>query len=244
MESLPPEERRVLSWRHRRLVIVTAVVRLTACALALAAVCVLVWQWDSARHLVGASEKQWGVVTEVHDVLWCSRVNPRSYTVRWHDRDGLRTGTLKTCVHHDRDAQVAFWVAGEKLHDEPPTTTARVGIGVGTAGGVAAVLAALRSLRRRRRTYAAVLDGTWAPVALHTVGLPGGPAFRISETGQHLPPRRVRPLYVGPRTARFDAQVPGTLWADRVHLQRPRGLCLHTAADGSRTWLRPPRLSR
>lgn len=94
------------------------------------------------------------------------------------------------------------------------------------------------------RSLTAVLDETWQPDSQHTLGLPGSPTFRAHD----LDSGRSAAISVAPAqflhhqagasaSGEDDNNLPGVLHADRIEQMLPRGLCLHNAADGSRSWL-------
>lgn len=88
----------------------------------------------------------------------------------------------------------------------------------------------------------AVLDDSWEPDSQHTLGLPGTPGFRGCDidTGEMVAVVDVHVLYAVDGEPVADGESPddlrGVVHADRIDGMAPRGLCLHNATNGARTW--------
>lgn len=110
----------------------------------------------------------------------------------------------------------------------------------------AALAAALADLPAGQAWLAAslgaVLDESWQPDSQHTLGLPGSAEFRACDldTGATVPIVDLHVLYEVAGEGAVDGEslddLPGVVHTDRIDGMAPHGLCLHNAANGSRTW--------
>lgn len=241
---MPPDERAALERSRRQVRTGLVVVVVIALAVVAVAATVLAVQRSTAQHLLGMSEKQRGVVTGIDEVRICSRRHTDTYTAEWTEDGETRTGTFGRCGDpYDIGEELTVWVTDGDLQTDPPWMV-QVGVGVPVLLLLGAFALTLRHGLRRRRSLAAALDGSWRPESLHTLGLPGTSAFRVVDvdTGaaESVSGWRIRFVHsaageAGRPEAPAD-DMPGVTHCDRVRRGRPKGLCLHTGADGSRSW--------
>lgn len=240
---MDPQEHHALDRARTQLVKATAVVIVIAVAVMLVAAVVLAVQRATAQHLLGMSEKQQGVVTAIDEVRVCSRRNTDTYTVEWVDGAETHTGTFGLCGNpYAVGEELTVWVTDGELQTDPPWMV-RMGVGIPTAMLITALVLTLRHVHRRRRSLAGAVDGSWQPESVRSLGLPGTAAFRsVARDGSttSISGWRVRFVHSAtgssPRPAAPADDMPGEVLCDRVRHGRPKGLCLHIGADGSRTW--------
>lgn len=241
---MPPDERTALLRARKQMVISLAIVLVIAFAVVVVMAAVLAVQRSTAQHVLGMSEKHRGVVTEIDEVGLCSRRHTDTYTVEWIEGGEARTGTFGLCGDpYDVGEELTVWVTDGDLQTDPPWMV-RLGVGAPVLLLLVALLLVLRHGSRRRRSLAAALDGSWQPESLHTLGLPGSAAFRVVDvdTGaaESVGGWRIRFVHSTAGEASLPAatvdDMPGVVHCDRIRRGRPKGLCLHTGADGSRSW--------
>ncbi|WP_068254626.1 hypothetical protein [Janibacter corallicola] len=233
--TLPPEERHALDRAHvpwsRGLwaLVVTAVVVLLVLAV-LAAV-----RPGYVEHALGQSTERTATVTGVEEAPVCSRSDRDVYTVEWGEDGARRSGQVGFCGDPwEVGEQVEIWSTSGAPQTSSPTAL-RVSIGALLAILVAALALILRGRSRVRRSTRAAIDGSWRPLVLPTVGVPGSRGARIGAPGQVRSRARdwTRILHARPGSG---GAAQGRLFVDEVRRGRPRGLSLHTTTGGARVW--------
>lgn len=190
-----------------------------------------------AEHFLGQSTHQTATVTRIQEVSFCTRSNRDVYTLEWQEGSTHRSESVGRCGSPWRvgDAVEIWSTSGEPQTSGP--TALWVSLGALVTGFAVATVWVWRNRQRVRRAAAAAVAGTWQPLTFPTVGRPGEPEFRVDapEPVRHRPRDWRIHIYSGAPVALSPA-VPGTLYVDGVQGGRPRGLSLHTTADGDRVW--------
>ncbi|MDT0202229.1 hypothetical protein [Nocardioides sp. AE5] len=238
---LPPAERDALIGA-RRAATVAVVVLVTSAALIAASLALFltVLKPEVAEHLFGQSERHTATVSEVDRASPCTRRHRHDYTLTWEEDGQQVSGHTDLCTRWEVGDEVEVWAtSGEPQTQSPLAMWLSMG---GALAGLALLGAfCLRAMVRQRRILTAALDGTWRPLAHHTVGHPGTPGFTIIDAAGQVRADRVgkgRSLYAARPDGTQSAAHPvrGTLLLDGVRRGKPRRLALWAGEDGSRTW--------
>lgn len=190
----------------------------------------------SVEHALGLSTERTATVTQIDEVGFCTRNHGDVYTLEWDEGGQRQSGQVERCGDP--------WTVGDSVEiwattGDPQTSspaTLRVTAAALAVGLVVTVALVLRGWYRVRRAARSALDGSWRPQRVRTWGRPGR-GLRV-EPPVHL---RDRPRHWG-RTLHSapgrdpSPDLPGVLLVDAVRRGRPRGLSLHTTADGGRVW--------
>lgn len=133
-------------------------------------------------------------------------------------------------------------MTGSRSNPGAPQTTPRIVLQLTVAFVVVAMGTVFTLVLRTRRSVInqaqAILNGTWQPIVLPTVGLPGTGGFLINPPAS-LKTRmfyRTPTIYRPERTEQIPRNVPGTLYSTSVRKNKARGISLHVSAAGTRQW--------
>lgn len=234
---MPAEERQALARAHRLWTRGLWAIGLSFLVAALAITLSIARAPGVAEHFLGQSTQQTATVTHIQEVSFCTRSNRDLYTLEWQEGAAHRSETVGRCGN---PWQVGDVVEIWSTRGEPQTsgpTALWLSFGALIAGFAVATACVWRNRQRVRRAAAAAIAGTWQPFTFPTVGRPGEPEFRVEAPEPVRHRRRDWRINIYSDTpVALTPAIPGTLYVDGVTGGRPRGMSLHTTADGDRVW--------
>lgn len=138
------------------------------------------------------------------------------------------------------------WEVGDEItiwstSGVPQTTSPiniQIAMGVLVLGLAGAVALILHSRRKVIKQTTAAINGTWRPVQLQTVGMPGTKTFQIrsQQPLKNRPMYWTRVLYKSDISVAPAPTVPGTVYIGSIRRNKVRGLSLHVTSENTRMW--------
>lgn len=190
------------------------------------------------QHFLGQSSKQTATVTNIDEASFCTRSNQDQYTVTWSEEGIHHSEVISNCGNSWQVGdELTIWSTGGIPQAEGPLAL-QISVGVLLLGLTVATIVLIRHRSRVRRAAARALNGTWQPESYRTKGVAGSPDFQIYTPAPIHSRRRhwTRKIFMSKVRTAPPAEIPGTLYVDKLQGARPRGLSLHELDDGTRFW--------